>query len=77
MLATNEEDTMVCKSSLNDTLDPPKKQHVILHDSTDVCLIKPSDSYSKHVLFLRYCYVSCVAKGGIGWPTTMWMDYFF
>jgi len=71
MFATNEEDILLRKSSWNDTFDPSKQQRVILHDSTDVRLLKPSDPHLQRALFSRY-YASCVAKGGIGLQLCGW-----
>jgi len=41
----HKEDTLLQKATWNDTFNQSKQQRIILHDSTDVRLLKPSDPH--------------------------------
>jgi len=77
LYATHEEDIMFCKESWNSILGTTEKQNnlrLIMHDNTNVPLVRPSDPDLQRALYSSY-YASCVAKGGVslqlcGWTVT-------
>jgi len=74
LYVTNDEDIRLHKSSWNMIFDPNKKEQIVMHDNTDVHLVKPKDPALQQSLYSQY-YAGCVAKGGItlqlcGWTVT-------
>jgi len=75
MYATFDEDLTLWKENWNEIFHPEKKQRIIMHDNTNVCLVKPSNPALQRALYSQY-YCRCVGKGGValqlcGWTTTL------
>jgi len=74
LYATCEEDIALRSGKWNDIFHPLRMKRIVMHDCTDVHLVKPSNPNLQRALYSQY-YGGCVAKGGIrlqlcGWTVT-------
>jgi len=76
-MLNHEEDVAFCKKGWNDFFDlmePSRILCIILHDNTNVPLMRPSDPDLQRAMYSSY-YAGCVGKGGVslqlcGWTRT-------
>jgi len=74
LYATCEEDIALWSGKWHDIFHSSRMERIVMHDCTDVHLVKPSNPNLQRALYSQY-YGGCVAKGGIrlqlcGWAVT-------